>query len=77
MLRTLIAVSLAMLLSGCAGFASTVTHTIDDMGLTPDYAKGQKEALAQRKLETPSVKVGDNVPEGKLVEHYENGSKKF
>ncbi len=77
MQRTLIAVSLTVLLSGCAGFASTVTNTIDDMGLTPDYAKGQKEILQQRKLETPSVTVAENVPEGKLVEHYENGSKKF
>lgn len=77
MQRALIAVSLAMLVSGCAGFSAAVTNTIDDMGLTPDYAKGQKEALQQRKLETPSVKVADNVPEGKLIEKYENGSKKF
>ena len=77
MQRTLIAVSLAMLVSGCAGFSAAVTNTIDDLGLTPEYAKGQKEALQQRKLETPSVKVADNVPEGKLIEKYENGSKKF
>lgn len=77
MQRTIIAVSLSLLLAGCSNFASTVTNTIDDMGLTPDYAKGQKEALQQQKLETPSVSVADNVPEGKLVEHYENGSKKF
>jgi antitoxin component YwqK of YwqJK toxin-antitoxin module len=73
----LIAVSLAMLISGCADFSAAVTNTIDDMGLTPDYAKGKKEALQQRKLETPSVTVAENVPEGKLVEHYENGNKKF
>lgn len=77
MQRTIIAVSLSLLLSGCASFAASVTNTIDDMGLTPEYARGQKEALQQHKLETPSVSVADNVPEGRLVEHYENGSKKF
>lgn len=77
MQRALIAVSLAILISGCADFPAKVTNTIDDMGLTPDYAKEQKVALQQRKLETPSVAVAENVPEGKLVEHYENGSKKF
>ena len=66
-----------LLLSGCAGFSSSVTNTIDAMGMTPDYAKGMKEDLQMRKLETASISVTDNVPEGKLVERYDNGNKKF
>ena len=76
--RTIALISLVALLSGCADFASSVTNTIDSMGMTPDYAKGLKEDLeGQKKLTTPEVKVADNVPEGKLVEKYDNGSKKF
>ena len=31
----------------------------------------------QKKLTVPLVKVADKVPEGKLVEKYDNGNKKF
>ena len=78
MTRTITLISLVALLSGCADFAASVTNTIDSMGMTPDYAKGLKEDLqGQQKLTTPEVKVADKVPEGKLVEKYDNGSKKF
>lgn len=69
--------TLSLLLSGCADFASSVTNTIDSMGMTPDYARGMKEDLQNRKIETPAVSVTENVPEGKLIEHYDNGKKKF
>lgn len=45
--------------------------------MTPDYAKGLNDDLQNHKIETPSVSVADNVPEGKLVERYENGNKKI
>lgn len=71
-------IPLVILLAGCADFASSVTNTIDGMGMTPDYAKGLKDDLEpQKKLTTPVVKVADSVPEGKLVEKYDNGNKKF
>lgn len=78
MIRSITLVSLVVLLSGCADFSSSITHTIDKMGMTPDYAKGLQDDLhPQKKLTTPEVKVADTVPEGKLVEKYDNGNKKF
>ncbi|WP_313098115.1 toxin-antitoxin system YwqK family antitoxin [Atlantibacter hermannii] len=77
MQRALPILTFTLLLSGCAGFSSSVTNTIDAMGMTPDYAKGMNEDLQMRKLETASISVTDNVPEGKLVERYDNGNKKF
>ncbi|WP_312311139.1 toxin-antitoxin system YwqK family antitoxin [Atlantibacter sp.] len=77
MQRALAILTFSLLLSGCAEFSSSVTNSIDAMGMTPDYAKGMKEDLQNHKVEAPSVSVTDNVPEGKLIEHYENGNKKF
>lgn len=77
MQRRWVAVTLALTLSGCAEFSSSVTNSIDAMGMTPDYAKGMKNDLQPKKLEAPSVTVTDNVPEGKLTERYGNGRKKF
>lgn len=76
--RALVIMSFSLLLSGCAEFSSSVTNTIDAMGMTPDYAKGTtQQELQNHKLETPAISVTDNVPEGKLVERYDNGNKKF
>lgn len=77
MQRTVGIAVFSFLLSGCAGFASSVTNTIDAMGMTPDYAKGIDQDLQNRKIEAPAVSVAENVPEGKLTEHYDNGNKKF
>ncbi len=78
MQRSITLISLALLLSGCAEFSSSVTNTIDAMGMTPDYAKGLQDDLEpQKKLTVPVVNVADKVPEGKLVEKYDNGTKKF
>lgn len=78
MQRSITLLSVTLLLSGCAEFSSSVTHTIDAMGMTPDYAKGLTDDLEpQKKLTVPVVKVADSVPEGKLIEKYDNGIKKF
>ena len=78
MTRSMTLLSLALLLSGCADFASSVTNTIDGMGMTPDYAKGLQDDLQpQKKLTTPVINVAETVPEGKLIEKYDNGGKKF
>lgn len=78
MQRSIPLITLVILLSGCAEFSSSVTKTIDAMGMTPDYAKGLTDDLEpQKKLTVPVVSVADKVPEGKLVEKYDNGAKKF
>lgn len=77
MQRVIAIITMSFALAGCAGFSSSVTNSIDAMGMTPDYAKGLKEDLQSQKVEAPSVSVAKNVPEGKLTERYQNGSIKF
>lgn len=79
MQRTAKLLALSLMLSGCADFSASVTHTIDAMGMTPDYAKGLNEDLhpQNQKVEVPAISVTENVPEGKLTERYPDGSVKF
>lgn len=67
-------------LTGCADFSATVTNTIDSLGMTPDYAKGttQKELNRESlKIEQPSITVGENIQNGKLIKKDDNGNLLF
>ncbi|WP_236611167.1 toxin-antitoxin system YwqK family antitoxin [Providencia burhodogranariea] len=71
-----ICLAIIMLLSGCADLSSTVTNTMDGLGMTPDYAKGMTAADLKResmKVSVPEIAVSEGTPEGALVKNDDNG----
>lgn len=70
-------VLICVVLSGCVGISTTITDTIDALGMTPKYARGMTSKDVQRRLGTPSISVADNVPEGEFTKRDSLGNVEF
>ena len=73
----IISLFLFIFLSGCMGVATTVTNTIDKMGMTPSYAKGMTSKEIQKRVGIPSFNVADDIPEGEFIKRDSQGKVEF
>lgn len=60
--------------TGCTQFSESFTNLSDSLGATPAWEKEVRKGKSAQRLETPSVRVDEKIPEGEYVDHFENGS---
>ena len=64
-------------ITGCARFAETYTSLSDSLGLAPAWERelrNNSRPISGERITVPSVTVDNAVPEGELIEYFDNGN---